>query len=157
MNLTTSLAQTAPDLESKVPSSSHLPTLSPLLNNPVGGNGSSVLAKRKPRSRWSLMLKLALGVGAVGLIGFGVHRWFFAPAQTGQEITATVTRTDLPVIVTERGDLESAETITVKCEIEGRDGNKIVFLAPEGSRVKKGEVVLKFDADKLRQSVAEQE
>jgi RND family efflux transporter MFP subunit len=158
MNLTTPLTKTPPDLETDFSSSSPLPILPQLHGNGAGGNGSAiVLGQRKRRSRWSLVRKLALGVVALGLIGFGVQRWLFAPAQNGADITATVTRTDLPVIVTERGDLESAETIITKCEIEGQEGCKIVFLAPEGSKVKKGEVVLKFDADKLRQAVAAQD
>src|SRR4029077_6943457 len=37
------------------------------------------------------------------------------------------------------------------------DNSKIVFLVPEGTRVKKGEVVVRFDTDKIRRGLAEQE
>ena len=83
-------------------------------------------------------------------------RWLFGGPAVTHEITALVARTDLPVIVTERGQLESARTVKAKCEVEG-EANKIVFLVAEGVRVKKGEVVVRFDTDKIRRAVAEQE
>src|SRR5438128_173002 len=43
------------------------------------------------------------------LAGLGAQRWLFASAAGNVEITAAVTRADLPVIVTERGQLESAK------------------------------------------------
>jgi HlyD family secretion protein len=90
------------------------------------------------------------------LAGWGGQRWFFGTGRGGAEITAMVTRTDLPITVTERGQLESARTVISKCEVEG-DSSKIVFLVPEGNHVKKGEVVVRFDSDKIRRAVSEQE
>ncbi len=92
----------------------------------------------------------------VVLAGWGIQRWLFPPIQGGGEITALVARIDLPIIVTERGQLESARTVKAKCEVEG-EASKIAFLVPEGTRVKKGEVVVRFDTDKIRRGVAEQE
>jgi HlyD family secretion protein len=98
-----------------------------------------------------------LPVAAVCVIGLGgwsiQHTWISNGSGSG-EITATVTRTDLPIVVTERGTLESANTVTAKCQVEG-EMCKIVFLVPEGSHVKKGDVVVRFDADKLHRNVAE--
>jgi RND family efflux transporter MFP subunit len=113
-------------------------------------------AKSRRRRGWLLPGVLAIALAGGG--GWAILHWFvFAPPATAADITAVVTRTDLPVIVTERGDLESAQTLTAKCEIEGHEGCKIVFLLPEGTKVKKGDVVLRFDADKLRKTVAEQD
>jgi RND family efflux transporter MFP subunit len=84
-------------------------------------------------------------------------RWWLVPAETTTgEITTTATRGDLPIVVTERGELESSETITAKCEVEV-DQIKIVSITPEGTRVKKGDEVVRLDTDKLKRTVAEQE
>ena len=90
------------------------------------------------------------------LAGWGGQRWLSPGARGAGEITATVTRTDLPIVVTERGQLESAKTVTSKCEVEG-ESCKIVFLLAEGTHVKKGEVVVRFDSDKIRRGISEQE
>jgi RND family efflux transporter MFP subunit len=100
------------------------------------------------------MVLLAGAVVVLALAAWGAQRWLFTTATRG-EITATVSRTDLPVVVIERGQLESAKTVAAKCQVEG-DSSKIVFILPEGTRVKKGEVVVRFDADKIRRGVAEQ-
>src|SRR5262249_36634749 len=69
----------------------------------------------------------------------------------------------LPIIVTERGDLESSKTITAKCEVEfsgeqqRSPGLKIISILPEGTRVKKGQKVVELDTDKLKRTLAEQE
>jgi HlyD family secretion protein len=87
---------------------------------------------------------------------WGLQHWLIAGDRASTEITATVARADLPIIVTERGALESAKTITAKCLVEG-DSCKIVFLVAEGTRVQKGDTVVRFDTDKIRKTVAEQE
>jgi HlyD family secretion protein len=67
-----------------------------------------------------------------------------------------VTRGDLPVIVTERGELDSSKTEDIRCGLEGRQ-NKIVFIEPEGTHVTKGQVVVRLDADDLTRDTAKQE
>src|SRR5205823_6414909 len=58
--------------------------------------------------------------------------------------------------VSEKGELESAKTITVKCEVEVEQ-IRLISIVPEGTRVKKGDEVVRFDSDKLKRSLAEQE
>ena len=58
--------------------------------------------------------------------------------------------------VVEEGEVESQSTITGTCEIDDHE-NKIIFLAPEGTQVKKGEVVCKFDSSKFENYVTERE
>jgi RND family efflux transporter MFP subunit len=120
--------------------------------------GTLPLPKGKPpaRSRRRRLWVFAAAVAALTIAAWAGQRLFFPGAAASAEITALVTRADLPVIVTERGQLESARTVTSKCEVEG-EPSKIVFLTPEGTRVKKGEVVVRFDTDKIRRGVAEQE
>jgi RND family efflux transporter MFP subunit len=107
-------------------------------------------------TRFRLLLLGGGGFAALVFTAWAIRAWLFPSSAVVGEITAIVTRADLPVIVTERGQLESARTVTAKCEVEG-ESSKIVFLVPEGTRVKKGEVVVRFDTDKIRRGVAEQE
>ena len=74
----------------------------------------------------------------------------------GGEITATVAKSSLPITVVERGDLESSKTVDVRCEVEGQQ-IKIVEIVAEGTRVSKGQLVVRFDTDELSRKHAEQE
>ncbi len=74
--------------------------------------------------------------------------------KTADVITARATRGELIITVTDRGELESAQSIQVNCEVEG--GGKIATIVPEGTRVKKGDEVCRFDTDTLQKSVNEQ-
>jgi RND family efflux transporter MFP subunit len=109
--------------------------------------------RRRASAGWVLKLA-ALSCVAVPLLYFGRH-WYLPSAPPSAEITATVTRTDLPILVTEHGELESSKTVDVRCEIEGFQ-NKIVTIQPEGTHVKKGDVVVTFDADQLQRNYDDQ-
>ncbi len=100
--------------------------------------------------------RLLLGLGVAGLLLWGGSRWLLPAGEQGAEITATVTQTDLPIIVTERGELESSKTLDVRCEVEGHQ-NKIVEILPEGIRVTKDQVVVRFDVEQLTKNYLEQE
>ena len=108
---------------------------------------------------WSVALAL-IALAIVAGSAWGLKRWLWPANSAEVELTAAVTRGDLPIVVTERGDLESAKTITAKCEVEFTTGFrslKIVSILPEGTRVKKGQVVVELDTDGLKRAVAEQE
>ncbi len=70
--------------------------------------------------------------------------------------TTTVKLMTLRDKVVEQGVLESQSTINGKCEIDHHE-NKIIFLAPEGSQVKKGQVVCKFESSQFEEYVSERE
>jgi len=71
-------------------------------------------------------------------------------------VLATATRGELPVVVTEKGDLESTDTQEMRCPVE-IEQIKIVELKPEGTHVKKDETVVSLDKDQLERRRAEQE
>jgi HlyD family secretion protein len=73
-----------------------------------------------------------------------------------EDIVGIVTRGNLPVFVNERGDLESSKTTEVRCEVEGEQ-IKITETIPDGSHVTPGQVVIRFDTEKLSRLQAEQE
>jgi HlyD family secretion protein len=92
----------------------------------------------------------------LGGLAWGARHWLGASGAISTEITATTTRGDLLIVVTERGELESSKTVVAKCEVE-IEQIKIVSILPEGTRVKKGDEVVRFDTDKLKRTLAEQE
>ena len=68
-----------------------------------------------------------------------------------------VTTTDLPFVVTERGSLESQVETTVTCEVEnvtadrsGNVGTQIIYIVPNGSAVKKDDLLVEFDSATIR-------
>ena len=87
-----------------------------------------------------LFIKLGVAVLICLLFGFGVLSWQSSNHEPLPEITAVASRAELPITVTERGELESSKTVDVRCEVEGEQ-LKIVELTPEGTRVGEGEIV----------------
>ncbi|MFO0812703.1 MAG: efflux RND transporter periplasmic adaptor subunit [Gemmatales bacterium] len=102
--------------------------------------------------RWFLFFLLLAGI-----VGGPLAYWFWPSSiEVATDLTGTVTRGDLQVIVTERGELESSKTVDARCEVEGRQ-IKIIEIAPEGKAVKKDEVVVKFDTEELTKAFQDQE
>lgn len=69
-------------------------------------------------------------------------------------ITHTVGRRTIRDTVVERGTLESQNTVRGQCELPGWE-NKIIFIVPEGSTVAEGDVVVRFDSEKIDDGIAE--
>lgn len=95
--------------------------------------------------------------GLLLLVGGIVAAVFFLyPSRKKTDVvTATATRGDLVITVTDRGELESSKSTNVICEVEG--GAKIATIVSEGTRVKKGEEICKFDANQLTEAINKQE
>ncbi len=132
------------------------PTDSPVLERAYPPLKNLPKSRKKPATWLGWAWKAALAVLVAVAIAWGIKWWFFRDAGSGGEITATVVRGDLPVIVTERGELESSKTEDIRCVLEGRQ-NKIVFIEPEGAQVKKDQVVCRLDVDDLTRECAKQE
>jgi RND family efflux transporter MFP subunit len=141
-----------------IPTSSPIPLPSSLDNPSTQAPSKPKLAAVRKRRFAGKLILAVIALIMVGLAIFGIVRWLLPGKGVELELTATVTRGDLPIVVTERGDLESAKTITAKCEVEVEQTSlKIVSILPEGTRVKKGDVVVELDTDKLKSNLAEQE
>jgi len=97
----------------------------------------------------------------IGVLGAGIY-WVVAKSFSGgggESSTVPSTTVKLMTLrdkVVEQGILESQSTINGTCEIDHHE-NKIIFLAPEGSHVKKGQVVCKFDSSQFEEYVSERE
>ena len=79
-----------------------------------------------------------------------------ASSATDKPLLAIAKKATLSITVTERGNLESYVTVDGICEVNGSQ-NKIIYLVPEGTKVKKGDVVCKFDGSEIEKNIAQQE
>jgi RND family efflux transporter MFP subunit len=94
-------------------------------------------------------------VGLLGVLVWVGITWGLPRRGTADVLTAAAARGELVILVSDKGELESAESVQVVCEVEG--GGKLVTILPEGTQVKKGVVVARFDTDVLQKGINEQE
>jgi HlyD family secretion protein len=90
--------------------------------------------------------RAALAVAVIVCAGAVFAYWIRAGADEGME--AVVTRGDLVARLTSSGTLKPLQSITYRSPIPGRD-IEIRDLAPEGSRVQAGDVLVKLDTTDL--------
>ena len=105
--------------------------------------------------------KLVLFVCAVTAIAGGGYWSLNAIPQlfSKAEVQVATARAKIMVlrdVIVEQGTLESQNTVNGICQIQGYE-NKIISLVAEGTKVKKGEVVVKFDDAKLLKEMENQE
>lgn len=72
-----------------------------------------------------------------------------------QVVSYKVTKGTLAITVKERGNLESSKNEDVMSEVEG--STTIISILPEGSRVRKGELVCELDSASLKDSLTNQQ
>ncbi len=97
---------------------------------------------------------VALGV-AFGVPGVGKSlRGLFASRTSTEIIDFPVKLSNLPVTVVERGTLESAANKDVFCKVEGQ--TTIIMILPEGTSVKKGDIVAELDSSALQDNLKNQ-
>ena len=96
-----------------------------------------------------LMAIVVLAAAANNIIGQGGREETF--------VYYTVAKTDLPIVVTERGSLESQVETTIRCEVEnisvdrsGNYGTQIIFIVPNGAAVAKGDLLVELDSATIR-------
>lgn len=101
-------------------------------------------------------LLVAGGVVVAGMFP-GVQKVFAGlfKNQTSEIIRYRVTPSTLPVTVVERGNLESSKNVDVVNEVEGQ--TTIISIKPEGTQVKKGDLVVELDSATLRDNLTNQE
>ena len=106
-------------------------------------------------------MKLKLLIGIVALFAFGLYQFWGSLTidwnNSGQElIYYTVERGDLPIIVSERGYLESQEQTSIQSKVEiydrrsGSTGTTILSIVPNGSVVKEGDILVELDSSQIR-------
>ncbi len=104
-----------------------------------------------------LAVLLAGGAAVVASTFPGVQKVFAGmfKSPTSEVIRYKAVRGKLAVVVSERGNLESAKDKVVQNEVEGN--TTIIMILPEGKPVKKGEVVCELDSAALKDSLINQQ
>jgi multidrug resistance efflux pump len=90
---------------------------------------------------------------------FAILSGWTASSRSDRPLVSSVRKATLRINVSERGNLESCVTVDGVCEVNSTNGRdvKIISLVPEGTKVKKGEIVCKFDAAEIEKNIAQQD
>ncbi|WP_164101776.1 efflux RND transporter periplasmic adaptor subunit [Candidatus Laterigemmans baculatus] len=111
------------------------------------------------RRRWSYVAALIVLVAVPATVA---ARWGSGgPTVDSELIWHEVRRGDMKVSVIERGNLESQQNIEVYCGVEDvqRDsinGTPIIWIIPNGSSVKKGDLLVEIESTPMREELDEQ-
>src|SRR5688500_5060290 len=127
-------------------------------NDRTGTNRKTAMkAVQIPRSRparW-LLLVLALVVVAGVAIGATVLARSNNDRPSSNGAMFTVARGPLTISVSEAGTVKSREQAIIKSEVEGQ--NTLLYLVPEGTRVKEGDLLVELDVSQMQdQKISQQ-
>lgn len=101
-----------------------------------------------PRRHWKRWVVLTAVIGAVAALTY-VYR---GPKLGAEAIeTYEVARRSFPIKLNEKGELKAKNSVTVRCELEGR--STIVWLIPEGQEVKKGDLLVRLSSNEIDEKV----
>ena len=97
---------------------------------------------RSPSSRTTTLTKLIVALPVAVLLGSGIY-WYARSAPAGTALgLVEVRRGDLIVKITEPGEVRASQSVTITSRKDG----PIVYVVPEGTQVKAGDVVVRFDS-----------
>ena len=96
-------------------------------------------------------------LGAVGVLGIATWSFLGSTATDTAFVTYTVTKGDLPIVITERGNLQAQVETKIQNKVEtihdrGSSGTQIIFIVENGSSAKgppPPNYVLKLEAESL--------
>jgi HlyD family secretion protein len=105
--------------------------------------------------RPSVRRRTALGIA--GLVGLGLAAILFTLSRPAPQALSTfeVKRGDFLVTVVEGGTLEAVQEVSIRSEVEGTA--RIIYIVPEGSYVKKGDVLVELDSSASQDTVNQQQ
>ncbi len=126
--------------------------------DPIIVSSGAPSLRRTGGSALGVLSGLAILVAATG----GGALWLIrSDAQpTDDVLVHTVERGEFVLEVAERGEIESADNVNIRCEVSsrgGRGGVKILELIPEGTRVEKGDFLIRLDSAELEQELIKQQ
>jgi multidrug efflux pump subunit AcrA (membrane-fusion protein) len=113
-----------------------------------------------PPAAGAILIWLVLALVLAGVAAAAGMKYFLPskkPAESST-ITCTVTRGVFEHNVVERGEIESASNVDVRCQVKARNstGTTIIEVVEEGTLVQKGDILVKLDATALEQERVEQ-
>ncbi len=122
---------------------------------PIPSESKAVPPARSGGGGWWI----GLSIGTVVLIGIVIGAVFWMRSVMGNTDKEklklfTVAKGPLLVTVTEDGNLESAQNVEIKSRVEGT--TTILKIVEDGSRVKKGDVLVELDSAQLEEQITQQ-
>ncbi len=106
-----------------------------------------VRSGRFPLKRWLAMISV------VGLFAAAYYVYSRIEPEAKAPIFVDVQRGEFTVKLTEMGDLRALDSVTVSAIKD----DPVIFLVPQGSEVKKGDVLVRFDATKYEVALEDSE
>lgn len=114
-----------------------------------------------PQSRHGSTPMLVIGIlSAIILFVVGVSYFYLGSNdETGGPLLYEVARGTFTHDVVEKGEVESSENVELRCEVKGRNssGTAILWVIPEGTIVRKDELLVKLDSSALEEQKVQQQ
>ncbi len=103
----------------------------------------------------AMALAVLIGIGAVAALTDSLR------TKSVALVEYTMRRGTLPIVVTERGNLESQSDVKIICQVDdvendGIHGTPIVFIVPNGASVEEGQLLVELDSSSLRERLDRQ-
>lgn len=125
-------------------------------------SASAVLARPSPaagakarKRRSTAVLTIGIMLALLTAAGYGLRQWLGGPrAAEGVTLFQVEPRT-FQVELKEKGDLRTAKSTDIISEVEGR--STIIFLIPEGTVVKEGDLLVELASNQIDDRIKEQE
>ncbi len=103
----------------------------------------------------------------IGLVSISLIAWSWkkqhpgSATASGLAVWQEVDRSDLEVVVLERGNLESQTNVELLCEVEdvrkdNINGTTVLWMIPNGASVQKGDLVLELDSNPMQEALDDQ-
>ena len=108
---------------------------------------------RTKRRIWPYVALMLLFAAAAAWFYFGEAESSAVAAM--DKVTFKVKRGDLRISVLAQGTLDALNSTSVRCEVEGM--STIIELVPEGTYVKKGDVLVKLETSEYKDKLNQQE
>ena len=113
------------------------------------------IPNRRGGIRFRLLLMLAF-MGVSSAMAGGV--WYaYRDDGTVQAITRRPVLGEFVTDIVERGDVESSSNTELRCEISSAEGVRILEIAPEGTLVNPGDVVVQLDDSTIKKDLTAQQ
>lgn len=106
---------------------------------------------RKSRKIWVILAVIAVFALAIYIFAVTVLR----PSKESTIQLYTIVPRSFPVILEEKGELKAASSIEIRSELEGK--STIINLVDEGSRVKKGDLLVELASDVIETNLRDEE
>jgi len=128
-------------------------TVTTVPSRPDTANGVRGLLRRRP-------MKLHVRLGLAGLVvlaalAYAALRTWWPAASTGDPTVFVVQRRSFSVDLPQKGELQAAQSVDVRCEVEGR--STIIWLIDEGAQVQKDDLLVELASNEIDERIKSEE